>query len=96
MSSSVYETQHRLWSEQLERLLLSSGDPVDELTLRVAAGAYVALRQHRVDKRGRCRRCCRSRSGWWPRKRQPCTVYLAFSVAMNQPIDIVRGWLESH
>jgi len=93
--NSIYETQHRLWCEQLEYVLYSQG-PVDELTLRVAAGAYIALCWHRVDRHGRCRHCCRSRSGGWFRQRHTCTVYLTFSVAMNQPIKMVRGWLEDH
>ncbi|MDQ3153391.1 MAG: integrase core domain-containing protein [Actinomycetota bacterium] len=87
--SSVYETQLRLWSEQLKRVLYSQ-DPVDELSLRVAAGVYAALRQHRVDKHGRCGHCCQLRPGWWPRRRRTCTLYLAFTVAMNQPIDLDR------
>ena len=92
---SVHEIQHELWSEQLEYLLRNqAGEPGDELSLRVAAGAYAALRQHQVDKRGRCRRCCRLRSGWWPWRRRACTVYQAFSVAMTQPIKMVWAWLE--
>ena len=92
----MHEIQHELWSEQLERLLHDqAGEPVDELTWRVAAGAYAALRQHQVNKRGRCRHCCRLRSSWRPWRRQHvCTVYLTFSVAMTQPIKIVRAWLK--
>lgn len=95
---NVWETKHRLLVEQLEVLLASrhgTNDLTDEQAARLLATAYVLLQEHQVDKRGRCR-ACRSRSGWWPWRRRPCTVYQAFTVAMTQPIGVVRGWVEGY
>jgi len=95
---SVWVTQHRLLVEQLEDLLVGkhgTDDLTEEQATRLLAAAYVLLQEHQVDKRGRCR-LCRSRSGWWPWHRKPCTVYRTFTVAMTQPIGVVRGWVEGH
>ena len=85
---SVWETQHRLWSERLKRLLAHE----DQEIARLAAVSWVLLAQHRVNERGQCRFCFRPRPTWWPMRRRTCTVHSAFMVAMNQPFHIVRGW----
>jgi hypothetical protein len=88
---SVWETQHRLWAEQLKRLL----EHEDEEVARLAAAGWVLLAQHRVNKRGQCRLCFRSRPSWWPIRRRTCTVYSVFMVGMGQPVWVVRGWVGS-
>jgi hypothetical protein len=87
----VWETQHRIWSEQLIRLC---GNENEEIA-RVAAASWVLLYQHKVNNHGQCRLCFRPRPIWWPRRRPMCTVHIAFMVAMKQPLDIVRGWVRS-
>lgn len=84
--SNVRATQHRLLVERLDAL---ADDDCDDLA-RLAAAGFVLLRQHRVDKNGRCRYCVRAR--WWARRRRHCIVLDAFAVAMTQPFDLVRAW----
>ncbi|MDQ3761139.1 MAG: hypothetical protein M3460_05410 [Actinomycetota bacterium] len=86
---SVWRTQHRLWAERLKRLL----DHDDQDVARLAAVGWVLLAQHRVNTRGQCRFCFRSRPAWWPVRRRTCTVYSAFMVGMDQPFHIVRRWV---
>jgi len=96
---SVWETQHRLWAEQLKSLLSGkhgSRELTAEQTRRLIIAAYVVLRQHQINKRGQCRLCYRSRTGWWPRRRRACTVHLTFTVAMTQPLNIVLDWQQDH
>jgi len=91
---SVWETQHRLLSEQVTGLL--SGELTDEEIVRLIIAARVLLARHQVDKRGRCRFCFQSRSRlWWPRRRI-CTVHQAFAVALNQPFKVVLDWFKDH
>ncbi len=48
------------------------------------------LRQHRVNKRGRCEYCGWTRWTWrfW-RRRPQCMVYLSLDFAVRQPLDAV-------
>jgi len=95
--SSVRQAQHRLWAEQLESFLdgkHSSRELTTEQTKRLMIAAYVVLQLHQVNKRGQCYYCWRST--WWPWRRKTCTIYQTFMVAMTQPIDMVRGWMEDH
>lgn len=95
--SSAWETQHRLWAEQLKSFVdgkHGSRELTAEQTRRLMIAVYVVLRLHQVNRRGQCRYCWRST--WWPWRRKPCTVHVTFKVAMIQPIKIVRAWLEDH
>ena len=95
--STARQTQHRLWAEQLRSLLdgkHGSRELDTEQTRRLVIAAYVVLQMHQINERGQCRYCWRST--WWPWRRHTCTVYLTFSVAMTQPIKLVRDWLEDH
>lgn len=90
---SVWQTRHRLLSEQLQYLLHGNPTEEDEEVVRVLIAAGVLLAQHQVDKRGRCRYCYDST---WPRRRKPCTVHQTFAVALNQPIKMVLDWFKDH
>lgn len=89
--TDVWPMRHRLLMERLETLL-HRDEIADEETARLVCAAYVTLRRHRVDKRGRCRHCHRA---WWlPRLEQTCTVHQVFALAMEQPFDFVWGWAQ--
>ena len=89
--------RHRLLCEQLEQWVeeLSGEKPVEpevakELTVRLLAMAVMLLRQHRVNKRGRCRLCGWSILRWpfWchlPR----CAVFRSVDLAIGQGLDVV-------
>lgn len=92
-SMSVWETQHRLWTEQLGSLLDSkhgSRELDAEQTRRLMIAAYVVLQEHQVNKR---EQCWYWRSAWWPWRRKTCTVHLASRVAMKEPIGVDGGLL---
>ncbi len=103
--SNVWETQHRLVLEYLEKLVdqLRSKEQVapaelEEQLLRLLTGMVMLLRRHRVNKRGQCEYCVWTRWAWrfW-RRRPQCAVYLSLDFAMRQPLDAVwRRLLEDH
>lgn len=100
--STVWGTRYRLLREQLDHLAdwLGADRPRrsgvrEEQTARLLMGVIRLLRQHRVNQRGQCRFCGRTRQdgfGRWPllwHRRPRCTVYRAFDFAMGQPLDVV-------
>lgn len=92
---NFWHVRHRLLTEQLEGFLHCDMDEItDDDIARLVCAAYVLVRQHSVDKRGRCRHCYYRSRWWWVRRRQVCTVHGAFAVAMNQPLGVVWGWVE--
>lgn len=92
---NIWHVQHRLVTEQLEGFLHCDMDEItDEDVARLVCAAYVLVRQHGVDKRGRCRHCYYRSRWWWVRRRKMCTVHSVFAVAMNQPRDAVWRWVE--
>lgn len=103
--SSVGEIRNRLLMEHLEELAdrLRSGEPIaleefKEQLVRLLTGAVLLLRQHRVNKKGRCNYC--QWTGWtwrfW-RRRPQCTVYRGLDFVMRQPLALVWGQLlEDH
>ncbi|MGH8573405.1 MAG: hypothetical protein ACREX8_12645, partial [Gammaproteobacteria bacterium] len=96
-TTNVWGTQHRLLVERLDALLhRDMREITDDEIARLVCAAYVTMRQHSVNKRGRCRHCYRSGSWWLPRRRKMCTVYQVFAVAMNQPLNIVSDWLRDY
>ena len=95
--SSGPETWHRLFREELEKLADQLGGKKAELPaitedniVRLLAVAVILLRQHHVNKRGRCQFCGWARWKWRPwNRRPPCTVYRTVSFAMGQGLDEV-------
>jgi hypothetical protein len=95
--SHVRETRYRLLLERLQELTdhFRRGEPIAPAvlkaqTVRLLVGVIVVLRQHQVNKRGRCKYCGRTRRTWRLWYRRPlCTVYLALDFAMSQPLDLV-------
>ncbi len=103
--SDVWETRNRLLLEYLEKLAdqLRSKESItpaalEEQTVRLLAGVLMLLRQHRVNKWGKCQYFGWTRWAWrlGYKRRQQCTVYRAFSFALNQPLDVVLWQLEDH
>lgn len=92
---NFWQVQHRLLTEQFESFLYCDMDEItDDDLARLVCAAYVLVRRHDVDKRGRCRHCYYRSRWWWVRGRKRCTVHSAFSVAMNQPLNTVWRWVE--
>ncbi|MCA1676966.1 MAG: hypothetical protein LC799_33920 [Actinobacteria bacterium] len=94
---SVWETQHRLFFELLQKLTewLSDDEPraptaLEEQLARLLAVAIMLLRQHEVNKRGQCQFCGWTRWRWrWWRRRRRCTVHQALDLALGQSLDVV-------
>lgn len=103
--SNVWEIRNRLLVEHLEKLAdqLRSEEPIaledfKEQLVRLLTGAVLLLRQHRVNKKGQCNYCGRTRRTWrfW-RRRPQCTVYRGLDFVMRQPLVFVWGQLlEGH
>jgi hypothetical protein len=93
--SDVWGVKHRLLLERVDVLHRDMDVIADEEIARLVCAAYVALRQHRVNKRGQCRHCHRPGS-WWPRRRKTCTVHQVFAMAMEQPFPVVCAWLRNY
>lgn len=97
--SSVCETRYRLLAEHLETLAsqlnYKEQTEPEEQTARLLAAVLNLLRQHCVNKRGRCRFCtaphpiCR----FWHRRPQ-CAVHRGIDFAMRQPLDVVLATFE--
>lgn len=99
--SNVWETRHRLFLEELQKLAewLCDDEPrapavLEEQTARLLAMANTLLRQHQVNKRGQCQFCGWTRWKWrlWRRRRR-CTVHQALELAMGQSADVVWWWV---
>ena len=95
--SDFWETRHRLLAQQCEKLVnqLSGKETpgqvlVEEQAVRLLTGAVLVLRQHKPNKRGRCRACAAPGRIWrfWLR-RPPCAVYRDLNFAMSQGLDVV-------
>ena len=93
--SSVYEVRRRVLRERLVSVLRRAESvevmPLNDETIRLAAGALTLLDQHQVDDKARCRRC--RHSGRWARfgRKQRCLVYAVLSLYLEQPMDVARG-----
>ncbi|MGH3767702.1 MAG: hypothetical protein ACRDTX_21585 [Pseudonocardiaceae bacterium] len=79
---TVGQTSHRLVSEALGEELRqavhtgpSALDRADSIRYRVSAVLYLLLRDHSIDRRGRCRSCRRPRAMITIR-RQPCRILI--------------------
>ena len=89
----MYEVRWRVLRERVVAVLrqAKSGDTVlfeDEI-VRLAGGALALLDWHRVDGKGRCRRC--RHSGRWGclSRKQRCLVYAIFSFYLEQRAEAV-------
>ena len=68
----------------------------DEIQARETGALFMLLLLHRVDERGRCRRCRPARTGkrrWpnWPSRKAPCQVLKVITFFSSAPLDEV--WL---
>jgi hypothetical protein len=94
--TNVWETRHRLLLERLETLArqLREDQPIaptalQEQAIRLLAGEIMLLRQHRVNKRGQCKYCRRTKWCWLFQRRAQCSVYVCLDFAMCQPVQVV-------
>jgi hypothetical protein len=94
--SNVWETRYRLLLEHLEELTdqLRSNEPIasaalEEQAVRLLAGVVMLLRQHEVNKLGRCRFCTVSHRWRFWRKRPQCAAHRALNFALGQHLDTV-------
>lgn len=79
---TVGQTSHRLISEALGdelRQAVQAGpsvaDQADSIRYRVSAVLYLLLREHSIDRRGRCR-SCRRPGAMMTIRRQPCRILI--------------------
>ena len=79
---TVGQTSHRLISEALGdelRQAVQAGpsvaDQADSIRYRVSAVLYLLLRDHSIDRRGRCR-SCRRPGAMMSIRRQPCRILI--------------------
>jgi hypothetical protein len=79
---TVGQTSHRLISEALGdelRQAVQAGpsvaDQADSIRYRVSAVLYLLLREHSIDRRGRCR-SCRRPGAMMSIRRQPCRILI--------------------
>lgn len=93
---NVWGMRYRLYLEELEAIAdrLSDGRPIapvfaEEQLVQLVAIVASLLRQHEVNKRGRCRFCDWTRWAWrfW-RRRPPCTVFRAVGFVLDQPLHM--------
>lgn len=95
--SSVQETWHRLFREELAELAdrLSGKKSIspaltEDQIVKLLAVVAILLRQHQINKRGHCKSCGWTRWKWRPwSRRPPCTVYRAVSFVIGQGMDEV-------
>ena len=87
VSPSVHQTSYQLLCESLERVLVGvtgSGAAVGLVEVRSVAALYELLRDHPVDRRGRCR-SCRRPGGIVGLRRRRCRVYRAAHFYLHHP-----------
>ena len=91
--SSVYEVRWRVLRDRLVEVVRQAecGNvaPSKDETLRLAGGALSLLDRHRVDGKGRCRRC--RHSGRWAcfGRKQRCLVNGVLSFYLKQRMEVV-------
>ncbi|HET9254503.1 MAG TPA: hypothetical protein VFO16_04790 [Pseudonocardiaceae bacterium] len=95
--SHMWEMRSRLCAEKLERLAEwligdapKSAAELEEHTVLLLIVSITLLRQHQVNKRGRCQFCDRTRSicrAWRSRRRR--TVHQALNFGIYQGLDVV-------
>jgi hypothetical protein len=86
---TVGQTSHRLISEALGdelRQAMQAGSSVDPIRYRVSAVLYLLLRDHCIDRRGRCR-SCRRPGAMITIRRQPCRILIKARYWLLHPPD---------
>lgn len=94
---NVWQTRHRLLSEQLDNVAArlrrkqdTEPQVIEDHVVRLLTAAVLLLRQHRFDTRGQCGVCgCSLRRLRLWQTRPRCTVFPAVDLAMRQSIDVV-------
>lgn len=112
---SVYQASYGLLCKELYEWLSSAVEPgvsaqdgsestqdgSESAQWRACAMVYSLLRDHAIDRRGRCR-LCRRPGALFGRRRRRCQVHIAANFYLRQPEQFVRshlvgelaGWLE--
>lgn len=86
---TVGQTSHRLISEALGdelRQAMQAGSSVDPIRYRLSAVLYLLLRDHCIDRRGRCR-SCRRPGAMITIRRQPCRILIKARYWLLHPPD---------
>ena len=90
---TVGQTSHRLISEALGDELRqavhagpSVADQADSIRYRVSAVLYLLLRDHAIDRRGRCR-SCRRPGAMITIRRHPCRILIKARYWLLRPPD---------
>lgn len=96
--SNVWETRHRLFSEELQQLAewLCDDEPrasaaCEEQTVRLLAMAVTLLRQHQVNKRGQCQLCGWTRWRWNLAEVRAWLAERAVDVGATVPAETAQG-----
>lgn len=96
---SGYQVSHGLLCEELRRWLVdalergvSAPDGSESIRWRESAVVYSLLRDHEVDRKGRCHRC-RCPRGVFGRRRRRCRVHVVANFYLRQPEAFVHTHL---
>jgi len=96
---SVYQASHGLLCDELREWLSSAVEPggsvqdgSEPTQWRAGAVVYSLLRDHAIDRKGRCR-LCRRPSAIFGRRRRRCQVHIAANFYLRQPDQFVRSHL---
>ncbi len=76
--------------ERLEQMATAAEQTDDDAGWRLAHCCLLLLDRHRIDGKGRCRRC-RSRGRWWHRPTRQCSVVPILWFYMQQPRAMLRS-----
>jgi len=88
--SGVYELRHRVLRERLEEVAMAAGQAHDEEYVRLALCCLALLERHKVDDKGRCRRCPHV-AGWWRLGSRRCSVVPVVGFYLEQPSRMVTA-----
>jgi len=68
---------------------------LDEIVLRLVGAWYVLVLLHKVDDRGRCRRCRPKARRWscWPARKTPCRVLSVTNFFATASTEEIWQWL---
>jgi hypothetical protein len=86
----VYQVRQRVLRERLEDISAAVERGHDEDGVRLALCCLALLERHRVDGKGRCRHCCRSRRIFW-RRGGRCTVIPLLGFYLVQSKKLLRA-----
>lgn len=94
---SVCQASHGRLCDELREWLSSAMEPSardgsEPTQWRAGAVVYSLLRDHAIDRKGRCR-LCRRPSAIFGRRRRRCQVHIAANFYLRQPEQFVRSHL---